>query len=750
MADVPAMQGIVRRRRMMRAANTGLMHLASLVVSTEVSASGSKPALPLALGWTSPAPMRESWISQICAASAATILSNVWYKNTRQTNDNRRLAKTSGELMAYWSCDEYTPDAMGAARAQIAQALRSFFSGARTPLTTVVANVVREMAKIETFRGQTVPNQYIPGIGIGEAVASQRHAFYSMYAPSIPPTLFENDEFRAWWVRVMNNQNANAPTAAFAGATALIENISPVIVAMNDDQIMDLHEAWARHKMVDNRSTGLAAAFIGIAALCKGGNATSNWVTSRLNQLHQRVPEIDLSTVVTADIIREFENLYSRDNLTDEQVYRALMMSYMALTEQNHKSLSWIIEQAAASNVTPLLALATAVTRSPRLNLDIALKNETLSLKLVELARACYHVIKFPLQSVRKPPIRMRLYADWGFIGIELRKALIADRDFANYMGNLSSMTALSVSALKAIVQEMLERNESAQGAEISSESILSAHFNATVIQNGDHYYITPNNGAPVIDVEGMEGQVHRPVVAQPQAPRGGDQAAAVGAAQAEPGAGGRQAYHVENQLDMLPRVDEENLQAQQQAGGVDQNAAQQARARRALWNQQIASVRAAWPQRMRNLPVHGFRLSVGAADKMMADNQTNVALALRRVLAAVDSAATQMEMAVPHVVRQNNIDLLVIPSPYKNISAALAADLVALGMPQEEIDRTDAVNTLIPLPDGDQSIRRPVGVYPYQRNAPPPPAQPAVAEGNNAENDAEVDEANVGGDDVE
>uniref|UniRef100_A0AAT9J9W6 Nucleocapsid protein n=1 Tax=Periplaneta americana aliusvus 1 TaxID=3133547 RepID=A0AAT9J9W6_9VIRU len=690
--DAGALAAIRERRNALRAAQGCSLFLAGLTAVTEVSTAGSKPLLPLALAWNSRTAQLQSWISLTSAAHVAHLLSEAWYTATRQTDNARRVAKLSGELMAVWKCDAYSVDAQNAARTAIATALRSYILNNPNRVLNAVRAAARVVGNGATFQGQTVPNVYVPTAQDGELINAQRHVFFSTYGPAMPSNLLATPEWIAVWRNWTQNADVNVVFNTPEVDPVLAQDYVQQITGMDDETVMGVIEFLARADPQENRRYALAAAFVGIAALCKGGNVTDAWVESRLARLHNRVPDLDITALVTQEVIRQYEVLYPRTDMTLDQQYLTLITSYYAVDAQNHNSLAWIIEQATAANITPLLALAYVCAKSPLLNWDIPLSNQSLCGELAQLATMIMHVADNPFCSLARPPIHVREYADWAYIGIALRQRVAGDPQFRAYQNNVSQMTRMTRRSLDKIVDDMVTRADLAEQAELTLAHHLSVALNANIQQHGNHLYITPNDGALAIDVRGMEGQLDRPT---------------------RVGAGDQAVYDV---AAAAPLEDDEQREDDALHG----------RARIRHMREMAAQARATWARNTRNLPSHSYRVSLENAEYYMSTQRTPMARDLMLCLNQVDMVASQRELAKPTIVAgDGGARFLNIPPARVVIPQAIRDALVRLGVEARLIPVVPPEPTRQPLTENDGELRRTVNTH--ASNALPPQANPGL-----------------------
>uniref|UniRef100_A0AAT9JN60 Nucleocapsid protein n=1 Tax=Blatta orientalis aliusvirus 1 TaxID=3133477 RepID=A0AAT9JN60_9VIRU len=697
--DAGALAAIRDRRNALRAAQGCSLFLAGLNAVTEVSTAGSKPLLPLALAWNSRDAQVQSWVSLTSASHVAHLLSEAWYTATRQTDNARRVAKLAGELMAIWKCDTYSVDAQNAARRSIATALRSYILNNPNRVIYAVRAASRVVGNGATYQGQTVPNVYIPTAQAEQLVNAQRHAFFSTYGPAMPSSLIGTPEWVTVWRRWSQNEDVNVVFNTPEADPILAAEYGQLVTGMDDDTVMGVIEFMARADPQENRRYALAAAFVGIAALCKGGNVTDAWVESRLARLHNRVPDLDINALVTQEVIRQYEVLYPRTDMTPEQQYLTLITSYYAVEAQNHNSLAWIIEQATAANITPLLALAYVCAKSPLLNWDIPLSNQSLNGEIAQLATMIMHVVDNPFCCLARPPIHVREYADWAYIGIALRQRVAGDPQFKAYQNNVAQMTRMTKRSLDKIVDDMVTRADLAEQAELTLAHHLSVELDANVQQHGTHLYITPNDGAPAIDVQGTEGQLERPT---------------------RLGVGDQMVYNV---AEAAPLGDDD----------PQDDGAQPGRARRRHMREMAAQARATWARNTRNLPAHSYRMSLENAEYYMSNKRTPRAQDLILCLSQVDTVASQRELAKPTIVAgENGARFISIPPARVVIPAAVRAALIRLGVPEGTIPAIAPRPTLHPLTDNDGELRRTVNTH--VSNTLPPQDNPGVPQHQNVQ----------------
>ncbi|XP_069363445.1 uncharacterized protein [Maniola hyperantus] len=303
--------------------------------------------------------------------------------------------------------------------------------------------------EVESIDGLTDRFPQITGRFINQrkyfALASGAHAF--------DPNCIQPESLRLVWAEL---QEA-------AGSPVNMEITEENRAAMNIDydsfvtnwkqaslpELCAYHEAFASAHRTQMERHLIHALFTCLAHLSKGQNKTSSWVENLFKRVQENMvglPDLEYAVVV------EFSKMHAGSKLTNEAIFAALAASFKCLEDTPAASLCWIIEQAAASNITGAHTVADIVSKMLYFPLDNITRSTVPKPQFASLVLLAMHIMVNRFGSLAGPPVPVKEYADLAHLALVIYKKGARQNErntLTEYADIISKPESLKFSAIK-------------------------------------------------------------------------------------------------------------------------------------------------------------------------------------------------------------------------------------------------------------------------------------------------------------
>lgn len=292
----------------------------------------------------------------------------------------------------------------------------------------------------------------------------------------------ENAELRAIWTRALNLEFPTQETQipGFAVDAQLLNDMT-----FRYDQFLEewrrcnlvslcaYYEAATIHYRSEIERDSAHALFVCLADLTKGQNKTEGWIQSRFRRVQEGItgmPDLDVA------VVSEFSKIHSNATTTDEQIFAALAAAYKCLEGTPASSLCWVVEQAAASNITSALNVADVISKLQLFPLAEVATNVVPEIQLTALVRLAMHVIFSRFCTLVAPPVTVKEYADLAYLCMAITRKNSKGNDrssLVDYAGDFVPYLSRNRNDLDAVASQISEASAGLIAKTVAIEALV-------------------------------------------------------------------------------------------------------------------------------------------------------------------------------------------------------------------------------------------------------------------------------------
>nr|WPR17561.1 MAG: nucleoprotein [Beetle aliusvirus] len=613
---------------------------AALILSSQLSSSSDKIACALLTACGANLPHTDgnnvAWVMMQSLGPLAELMSREWVNSARGRTDSQRMAYMFGQLTSTWMIEDHTLPATAEARRYIQETCLM-----NPPNMDSINHVGRyaidifnkeknELVQVpaDTFRSQLyIPNNMNPPINIPPMVNRMFLRLWERNLHNLSIDIFDGD------FATLLGQVRNLDVDPLPIPDNLVVTVSPHLVAnwinLNVDYKLAFYEilGMARH---DHYNAHVASAsFVALAVLIKQGNLTDAWLEKRVDRLSKELQSLDLTGMITTDIIGHFNVMFPVSQMTPDEVYYGVMAQYTLWDSLRIESIKWILEQSILHNTASANALSSVIMKTKSLNIDLLL----IQVPTIEFTNLCTLVgnaIYDRFCTIIKPPVTVREYADLAFIGIVIAfKRLEPSKTQNQFAGKPDMMASLPYEQLIDIAAKISEISSAIEADTINAVSIAKDFLHDYTIIDGQNrdVFLIPKSSQPACpNVQQWSDYV----------------STALNRRQIVQGAGdlftGIQSHYFRKQ---------QNL-AQAKVRGEAQNVIDDlTRELEDLEEQVTLERRSQWGRKFQTLPLTANRMTHLGLHQMLLNNQSTMAQAFRNLMIEFHNLGLQRPLAI-------------------------------------------------------------------------------------------------------
>lgn len=481
---------VYKRATQSRAFNVA-PHFSLMSMGFKETAYDVKPSVWKALGVLGEGRVPKPWTTIGGSVMLAKYLYEYGQMLRTDATPATKIACIAGELVATWSDDKKLPNEheILTCRAIIEQRIRStVLPGAKMQeiITALLKDYGRDfgqdMSAEEARRILALPEN----VRIADPISTQKVKWFEVRGNLVRKEWFSRpDDIEVFLITMADLRNGAGANVPNADATIDVENWPNHWAQLTDWERLGIIELWSSVCETEKRSTFVQATYIGLIGLLKNTAITEEWLAKRLGQLSTEAPNLNLDQLIDTSYIEEFGRRFPKDGVSNDDLYKILLLTYSALDQDKLYPIKWSIEQGIVHNIASAVSFAEAVIRPSYVPLDkiMAMLPINEFQKLMELVM---HLKYDRFAATVRPPITMSEYADLAYIGNYI---VFADRGkkTSRYAGAPLAYARKTERELKRIADTMLELTEKMIDEGMSAVTIANDLYpDDVVIEIGD------------------------------------------------------------------------------------------------------------------------------------------------------------------------------------------------------------------------------------------------------------------------
>lgn len=589
-----------------RAAGIGT-GFAQLTLLAQQSRQARRPLVLVASGDRCIHSRMPQWIRWVTRAQLASLVVSHQARLEANLREEQKVARELGELSAFWAVENTTPQVAQANRREaLVMARRELAAHKVAEIRTAIRRFWHKMLEFNGHHEET-HNRHIPYMQYGQAVTVRCEEFFIRRAAGIPATFFV-DESLPNWIQAMTEYDIQTIRDLPEGDLVLQADLAPLILDLDDDHFIALLDFLAQDQYDYYYTRYLCSLLVAVTTLCKQGNVTEKWVERHTDLFRSHFGNEGITAIFTTPVVMAYAQYYPVANITPQDMYVYLCIIYSQLADANASVVNWVIEQAAAANVTSLTCLAHALGQGKRFDLEI-FKSAALGIPEEEFAayaEAALHTINEPFCSLVAPPVTSDKYADLAYIGYKIATYMDPNSSYTGYTNSLANHIQRSVKALDEFAKKIANRITAIPDLDDIIQQLVAMRTKLEVHRRDDHMYFN--------------------IIGNPDIPEG---------------------LQLEGRL-ATQEIPVPAFQDQAMRRTVVDEAREDYGARKAEERRARAATRADWPKEYKTFSVQSGRMSITALEDWLANHESVFSRHLHMVLAAVRATSMQQKLTPP------------------------------------------------------------------------------------------------------
>lgn len=255
----------------------------------------------------------------------------------------------------------------------------------------------------------------------------------------------------------------------------------------------------------ENDNWAMASVVAWSYTITKQGTITPNWLQSRIKQLVEKFPDLQLGDIITSQVLKLIIQKTPLNNINSDYVARSMLAMYSMYSESAVECLQWNIEQGVVNHITPAQCFAEAITKASHPMLDI-LRTKINELQFAKLAELTGDLYYNRFCCVLKPTVEVQEYADLGYMGIYISLTELGKKTTA-YAGSIANKADHPKSVLESWARAIIEQNRQLAMSGMELIDIARKTFPEGVIWevNNRYFFDTAADNNPPLVAEGAQ-----------------------------------------------------------------------------------------------------------------------------------------------------------------------------------------------------------------------------------------------------
>lgn len=382
---------------------------------TGPTASGSKPIVPIAMGWTLPIDVLntfEPWIRPRARFMAAFMYAEAELARLDINEEHRIHSKAITEAIGTYLIKE--PATMREVEAAQQTMVRTITSKAieKMPfsrqLRYIIAQSARHASDATTIITQDTRSVLPPGamFNVGQTINARRLYLFSRQLHALPKTMWA-PALQAYFVRAFDTAaTVNELTDIEVASVNLSDDVDRVWASLTRDE----YAAYLEFQTSANESTAeqfmAACVFLTATSLVRGQTVTDAWVDNRVRSMSTVMQGLTDNPYVQRQVIEHYNLMHPREQLDTMDVTRMVYTLYAMAGDLQIPPFQWLLEQATCINLTALVTIAECASESSVFNYKLL--NSKFGIPEIEFKHVVdmsYDVLRNPFCAIAKPRI---------------------------------------------------------------------------------------------------------------------------------------------------------------------------------------------------------------------------------------------------------------------------------------------------------------------------------------------------------
>lgn len=242
---------------------------------------------------------------------------------------------------------------------------------------------------------------------------------------------------------------------------------------LSDEERLAYYEGLALIKSDVNEGTIVLSLLAFLTLLCKQGNATDAWCSKTVEALKRYFPQLTDNELikVDSDFVRKYAELFPFRDESDEQLFAMIQAAFTICSDAGLDSLGWVLEQAAASNVTLAIEFCRAINRCQNTAYMVLYHN--FKAQWGRLAKLVGELARNRFCSLRNPPVPMAEYADLAYMGKFISMQDRTHDKRITYKGDPTKYCVHSINDLEMLANRFIALSAQAMQEKMSAKNRL-------------------------------------------------------------------------------------------------------------------------------------------------------------------------------------------------------------------------------------------------------------------------------------